>query len=131
MSQHQGQTVERLLRREGHSLSEVARLLNVNRRSLYNWFNQAVLKQEIIYKIGHVMMHDFSVEFPEHFKPADFVFKNKPSASLEDYKIKQPLQQASQESPLWRERYMELYPSYKILLDRVFKKNIPPSIFNQ
>jgi hypothetical protein len=122
MSKHQGQTVEKVLRRDGHSISEVARIMNVNRRSIYNWFNQPALRQEIIYKIGHGIMHDFSVEFPELFKPADFVFKSKPSASLEEYKRQEPSWQESNESAQWKEKYMELLPKYKKLLDRASQK---------
>jgi hypothetical protein len=122
MSKHQGQTVEKVLRRDGHSISEVARIMNVNRRSIYNWFNQPALRQEIIYKIGHGIMHDFSVEFPELFKPADFVFKTKAAASLEDYKKQEPTWQESNESAQWKEKYMELMPKYKKLLERVSQK---------
>jgi hypothetical protein len=121
MAQHHGQIVEKVFRRDGHSISEVARMLNINRRSIYNWFNQAVLRQEIIYKIGHGIMHDFSVEFPELFKASDFVFKNKPSASIEEFKKQEPSWQAPNEAQ-WREKYLELYPRYKKLLDRVSQR---------
>jgi hypothetical protein len=119
MSKHQGQTVEKVLRRDGHSISKVARIMNVNRRSIYNWFNQAVLRQEIIYKIGHGILHDFSQEFPELFKPTDFTFKNKSSSSVEEYQDQDSSWRASVESARWREKYMELYPRYKKLLDHV------------
>jgi transposase-like protein len=47
MSQHHGQAVEKIIRRGGHSITKVARIMNVNRRSVYNWFDQVVLRQEI------------------------------------------------------------------------------------
>lgn len=122
MSKHQGQTVEKVLRRDGHSISEVARIMNVNRRSIYNWFNQPALRQEIIYKIGHGIMHDFSIEFPELFNSADFVFKNKPLASLEDLRTQGHSWQDMSESAAWKEKYLELFPRYKKLLDRVTQK---------
>jgi hypothetical protein len=122
MSQHHGQIVEKVFRRDGHSISEVARMLNINRRSIYNWFNQPVLRQETIYKIGHGIMHDFSVEFPGIFKPADFVFPNSPSSSTEQFKRKDASCQASEESSQWKEKYMELYPRYKKLLDRMSQR---------
>ncbi|MDB5019809.1 MAG: hypothetical protein JWQ28_936, partial [Pedobacter sp.] len=46
MSKHYGQILERAIRRNGNSISDVARLLNINRRSVYNWFNQAQLRPE-------------------------------------------------------------------------------------
>jgi hypothetical protein len=121
MSKHHGQTLEKVIRKGGHSISEVARMMNVNRRSVYNWFDLAVLRSEIIYKIGHKIMHDFSVEFPEIFKPEEFIFKKKPSSSIEESKKQDPSWQVPNEKQ-WQEKYMELYPRYKALLDRVTKK---------
>jgi hypothetical protein len=122
MSKHQGQTVEKVLRRGGYSLSEVAGIMNVNRRSIYNWFNQAALRPEVIYQIGHGILHDFSVEFPEFFKPADFVFKTRSFTLPEDYKRQAPcLEEVSQ----WKQKYLELYPRYKKLLNPVSQTICP------
>jgi len=52
MDKHYGQIVELIIRKKGYSISELARLSYVNRRSVYNWFNQKYLKPEIIYRIG-------------------------------------------------------------------------------
>ena len=72
MNKHQGQIVEYIVRKNGYSLSDLAKELKVNRRSLYNWFNQAHLKPEMIYRIGCVIRHDFSKEFPELFTASEF-----------------------------------------------------------
>ncbi|WP_242691555.1 HTH domain-containing protein [Desertivirga arenae] len=64
---HYGETVELVVRRDNISISELSRRLNVSRRSIYNWFSQENLNFEIICKIGDVLSHDFSVEFPELF----------------------------------------------------------------
>jgi plasmid maintenance system antidote protein VapI len=69
---HQGETVEKIIRREGHSLTEVASLLNVNRRTVYNWFLKPQLSRDIIQRIGIVIKHDFSAEFPTLFTAEDF-----------------------------------------------------------
>lgn len=60
-----GQIIERVIRRNKVSISELARRMQVNRRSVYNWFDQKTLKLEIICKIGHVLDYDFSIDFPE------------------------------------------------------------------
>jgi len=64
---HYGETVELVVRRDNISISELSRRLSVSRRSIYNWFSQENLSFEIICKIGDVLGHDFSVEFPELF----------------------------------------------------------------
>lgn len=67
MEMHHGQIIEKVIRRNGYSISELARLTKVNRRSVYNWFNQRNLKSDIIYRIGSVLNYDFSNEFPDLF----------------------------------------------------------------
>lgn len=65
-----GEIVELVIRRNHISISELSRKLNVSRRSIYNWFTQESLSREIIYKIGEVLNHDFSAEFPDMFDRA-------------------------------------------------------------
>jgi DNA-binding XRE family transcriptional regulator len=72
MEKHYGQIVEYRVRKNGHSISDLAKALQVNRRSIYNWFNQRHLKKDIILSIGCVLRHDFSEEIPEMFSPQDF-----------------------------------------------------------
>jgi len=119
MRLHDGQTVEKIIRRDGYSISQLARMMNINRRSIYNWFNQPVLRQEIIYKIGRQIMHDFSVEFPELFSPADFVFDYKPTFSAEECIKESAFQELSEESSEFKEKYLSLYPRYMRLLNQV------------
>jgi hypothetical protein len=72
MESNAGQIIERVVRRNKVSISELARRLQVNRRSVYNWFDQKTLKIDIICKIGHVLNHDFSVDFPDAFGERGF-----------------------------------------------------------
>ena len=65
-----GEIVELVIRRNHISISELSRKLKVSRRSIYNWFTQENLSREIIYKIGEVLNHDFSAEFPDMFDRA-------------------------------------------------------------
>ncbi|SKB30743.1 hypothetical protein SAMN05660226_00656 [Parapedobacter luteus] len=69
---HHGKTIERVIRVHQISISELARLLNVDRRSIYNWFDKPHLRSEIIFKIGYAIKYDFSKEFPELFSDDEF-----------------------------------------------------------
>jgi transcriptional regulator with XRE-family HTH domain len=112
MAKHHGQILERAIRRNGNSISDVARLLNINRRSVYNWFNQQQLRPEIIYKIGQVINHDFSVDLPEMFSPEDFAKKarltiNKQGELIEDT------------TNTWQQKYIDLLEKYNTLLNEI------------
>lgn len=72
MSKHNGQIVENIVRKANCNLSDLANTLSINRRTLYNWFNQKTLKQEYILHIGSAIGHDFSKEFPELFRDKEF-----------------------------------------------------------
>ncbi|QNL52042.1 helix-turn-helix transcriptional regulator [Olivibacter sp. SDN3] len=110
---HYGQAIERIIRRNGYSISELARLTNVNRRSIYNWFNQRNLKPEIIFRIGCALKHDFSEEFPELFSEDDFekvLGTSKDSGNSEE----QPLEENS--SAYWKDKYIRILEEYNRLL---------------
>lgn len=112
MDKHYGHIIERIIRRNGYSISELARLTNVNRRSIYNWFNQKNLKPEIIFRIGCALKHDFSEEFPELFNEEDFQKVITPTKSSEDDS------QASPEvsSSYWKDKYIKILEEYNRLL---------------
>jgi transcriptional regulator with XRE-family HTH domain len=114
MTKHYGQILERAIRRNGNSISDVARLLNINRRSVYNWFNQAQLRPEIFYKIGHVINYDFSVDLPHLFTPEDFIKKprltiNKQGELMED----------TSNNYSWQQKYIDLLEKYNALLSEI------------
>jgi hypothetical protein len=111
MEKHYGKTVERVVRRNGDSISELARLTKVNRRAVYNWFNQQYLKADIIYRIGCALQHDFSVEFPELFSKDTFskVYQKTPSVGLE-------IVTAQSDVDYWKDKYIDLLEKYKELL---------------
>jgi len=114
MDLHYGQVVERIIRRKGYSISELARLTNVNRRSVYNWFNQKHLKSEIIFRIGNVINHDFSTEFPSLY-PKDEL--NKHYHFMND--------DADQSTTTyWKDKYIDLLEKYnQLLLDFMSSKD--------
>ncbi|MEJ7560761.1 MAG: hypothetical protein WKF66_20790 [Pedobacter sp.] len=104
MLQHRGQIVEKVIRRKGTSLTDLAKVMKVNRRTLYNWFKQRNLKQETIVRMGFAMNHDFSVEFP------DLLIS-------EDFKVKSPVQlKVDSKGDDWKEKYIDLLERYTSLL---------------
>ena len=104
MAAHQGDIIERIIRRQGHSISDLAKLTGVNRRSIYNWFLQPRLKPENVIKLGQAIGHDFSEQFPGQFVSADFIALEH-SASIEDQQV-----------DVWKEKYIDLLERYNLLL---------------
>ncbi|MEQ7799401.1 hypothetical protein ABDJ41_06270 [Pedobacter sp. ASV1-7] len=66
MISNKGDVIERVVRTK-IGISELSRILNVSRTSIYNWFEHGHINLETICKIGHAINHDFSNEFPEEF----------------------------------------------------------------
>jgi transcriptional regulator with XRE-family HTH domain len=116
MEKDYGKIVEYIVRKNGYSITELATKLSVNRRSIYNWFNQKDLRTDIIFKIGHIIRHDFSQEFPELFTTEDF-----------KYNIRQPSQEqinlcSANNNENWKDKYIELLEKYNNIL--ISNKNI-------
>ena len=113
MESHHGRIVELTIRKKGLNISEIARLTHVNRRSVYNWFNQKYLKPEIIYRLGIVLKHDFSVEFPDLFSKQDFLKNNKTMTDLDHI---EPVSEEIPGNHIWKDRYISLLENYNKLL---------------
>lgn len=112
MEKHYGEIIERTIRRNGYSISELSRLMKVNRRSIYNWFNQPKFKAEIIFKIGCALRHDFSNEFPELFSSDEFqkIF-NSSRISTTDF-----LADEDEKVNYWKDKYINLLEEYNQIL---------------
>jgi transcriptional regulator with XRE-family HTH domain len=108
MEQHYGQIVEKVIRRNGYSISELARLTNVNRRSVYNWFHQKRLKPEIIYRIGVALNYDFSKDFPKLLLDLHIneIKSNNVSAPFNNSPIDRT------EENYWKDKYIKLLEKY-------------------
>ncbi|QJD95631.1 helix-turn-helix transcriptional regulator [Mucilaginibacter robiniae] len=112
MEKHYGQVIEKVIRRNGYSISELAQMMNVNRRSIYNWFEQRRLKAEVISRMGEVLKYDFSNEFPELFSPETFAKDGAAKAIHKDG-------EANGETPAeisWKDKYISLLEKYNDLL---------------
>jgi plasmid maintenance system antidote protein VapI len=108
MDKHYGEIIERTIRRNGYSISELSRLMSVNRRSIYNWFNQPKFKTDIIFKIGCALKHDFSVEFPELFSSEEFqkAFSQKKFAA--EVNVLEEMEKVN----YWKDKYINLLEDY-------------------
>ena len=101
--------MERVVRRSGVSITELARRTHVNRRSVYNWFNQKRLKLDIICKIGYVLGHDFSVEFPNLFPKDEFTQMKKLVETRDEVENAESVY-------FWMNKYIALLEKYNELL---------------
>jgi hypothetical protein len=112
MDKHYGQIVEYRVRKNGFCISDLARCTKVNRRSIYNWFNQKNLRSDVILKIGFAIRHDFSQEFPEIFESSDFkaIYKL-PDSPLHDTRLLD-----LQEHENWKNKYLNLLEKYNEML---------------
>jgi transcriptional regulator with XRE-family HTH domain len=122
MDLNAGQIVERVVRRNKVSISELARRMQVNRRSVYNWFDQKSLKIDIICKIGHVLNYDFSADFPEAFgEHSSSSIENLESNDVNE--LKQP-----NSVHYWMVKYISLLEKYnKLLSYETVKHGAEPS----
>jgi len=110
-----GKAVEKRVRQSGHSVTKLASLINVNRRSIYNWFNQEYLDSYIIHRIGSAINYNFSIDFPELFSNAEVT-----PAKLDNKQpqVKLPAEEVAQapvpkiEEDYWKEKYVILLKKY-------------------
>jgi AcrR family transcriptional regulator len=110
MVEHYGQTVEYIVRKNGYSITDLAEGLGVNRRTIYNYFQNKYLKQDIIYRIGLLVRHDFSKEFPEWFTSEQFA----PQINLKNNLVN--IENTDTNDNLWKDKYIVLLESYNDLL---------------
>lgn len=99
---HHGLIVEKVVRRSGMSISHLARVLKVNRRSVYNWFNHPKLSIDLIMSIEKALGYDFSNDIPEYSQ-----FRIGRAASSDE-----DIPQAE----TWKRKYIDLLEKYNQLL---------------
>lgn len=109
MEYHLGANVEKVVRRSGISIAELARRVKVNRRSIYNWFDQKHLSIETVAKIGYAIGHDFSTDFPELFSQYRLAESQKQSTQAVEANITDSI-------AFWKTKYILLLEKYNELL---------------
>lgn len=124
MNTHYGDIVERTIRRNSYSISELARVLNVNRRTVYNWFLQRNLKPDIIYRIGCALRHDFSEEFPHLFSKEEFNTVDQVKSGISERKTRTEEESGLQNTGQWKDKYINLLEEYnEMLVSQVERTN--------
>jgi plasmid maintenance system antidote protein VapI len=108
MEQEAGTIVEKIVRRSGISIAELARRIHVDRRSIYYWFKQDNLNPDIIYRIGKALNHDFSSEIPSLANSFNL------DAHTKDAKRITP--DESNNVLYWKNKYIALLEKYNELL---------------
>jgi AcrR family transcriptional regulator len=106
MEKHYGEIVEYYVRKKGVSITELAAGLNVNRRSVYNYFQNKYLKIDIIFNIGVLIRHDFSSEFPELFTSEEF--DRKTMQNVNNDLVVDP----NSDEEKWKDKYIQLLEVY-------------------
>ncbi len=114
MEKHNGQIVEYLVRKYGYSITDLAKEMNVNRRSVYNYFQNKYLKSDVIFKVGIIIRHDFSHEFPELFTTKEFNAIVGTST----------LDNSSSTQDVWKNKYIRLLEQYSNLLSKQIRKAV-------
>jgi len=112
MDKHRGQLVEYIVRKKYCSISELAIALDINRKSIYNWFQTKHLDSYIIYRIGKAIEHDFSVEFPELFHSEEF----KDIQASKTISKSVTTDKSNAEASQWKDKYLNLLEMYNGVL---------------
>jgi predicted transcriptional regulator len=118
MEKHYGQIVEYIVRKNGYSITDLATGLNVNRRTIYNYFQNKTVKYDVIYKIGLIVRHDFSKDFPELFTSDQFDINQRQRPVVNS------VASATTDSTYWQDKYIQLLEAYNtVLTDRIAKNS--------
>lgn len=112
--------IERIVRNK-IGISELSRILDVSRTSIYNWFQQKQISLDIVCKIGHAIDYDFGNDFPEAFaKEGDKIMASLLREKMEgDHYYTNSIQ-------YWMNKYITLLEKHNELLNNIH--SIPPVI---
>lgn len=109
---HIGELIEELIRVNHLSISEVARKMHVNRRSLYNWFKQKSIRPYILHRICNVLSNDFSIELPSIIKESTGTEIGRPKPSSRET----PEEANPNTVSYWMNKYIYLLEKYNEML---------------
>ena len=103
---HKGFIVEKVVRKHNLSLTTISDRMNVNRRTMYNWFSKENLHDKIILQLGEVLGYDFSADIPNLESIKDISTYIEPE---------NPIRVTSE---YWMLKYIELLEKYNFLLSK-------------
>ncbi len=111
---HVGELIEELIRVNHLSISEVARRMHVNRRSVYNWFKQKTLRPYVFHRICNVLSEDFAIEVPNILQPRE---KEIPPP-VEVHPRLEEKEAGSSSVNYWMNKYIHLLEKYNEILSK-------------
>ena len=97
---HHGEIIEYFVRRSPMGISAISRELHISRRTLYNWFENKAIHDDIIGQIGRVIGHDFNNELPNLSLDHKKVNYLTPDCEQSDVNLKPAV--------YWMNKYIEL-----------------------
>lgn len=108
MNINEGELLRRVIKRSGVNITELARRLKVDRRSVYYWFNQEKISFSVAAKVGRALHYDFADEFPD-YNIKKLLEEKLQAAPLGDQKTKEVIN-------VWMNKYIDLLEKYNQLL---------------
>ncbi len=105
--QHKGEIVEKHVRKSGISITRMGQLLGVSRSTMYDIFHDDNVSIERIIRIGQIIHHDFSEDFPELKKYE----QKKTNENLTDGR-----DSYNSQNDYWRAKYLDLLEEHTKLL---------------
>lgn len=112
--------IERIVRNK-IGISELSRILDVSRTSIYNWFQQKKISIDVVCRIGFAIDYDFSNDFPEAFsKEGDKIM-----ATLVRDKMEND-QYYSNTVQYWMNKYITLLEKHNDLLNNIHTTPVSP-----
>ncbi|KAA8482056.1 hypothetical protein BDE36_1173 [Arcticibacter tournemirensis] len=104
---HMGEIVEKQVRLSMVSITEVSKSLNVNRRTLYNWFSKPVIPAPVILNIGECIGYDFSTLIPQ-IAESKALFTPRPGIGY-----------PREEESAYKMKYLHLLEKYNLALEEL------------
>ena len=106
---HNGIILEKMIRKSGFSVSEIAKRLNVSRRNMYHWFNKPDLSVDLIFTVSEMVEYDISRDLPkEDLKSVKL--------SSQSHGNNTPQVDPS-EVRVWMSKYADLLERYTLILE--------------
>lgn len=103
---HMGKLLERAVKRSSLTTLEVAEVLKINRRTLYNLFNQNVIREDTVSLINQALLSKVVVE--------NKVFAENIEASNTDNKEASDDMDTNSD---WKNKYIHLIKNYSEMID--------------
>ncbi len=107
---HKGEIIKEAIEKSGTKKTRIADEMGISRGTLYNIFNQMEVDDDIILKIGAIIHHDFSENFPK-------MRTHKVEETPEEYLVTN-INELRKEVDYWRGKYIALLEEHNKLLKK-------------